>query len=55
MALTPEEAARAQEMARIQATTTAKTFFKGYLKIMGFAILGGVLLMLGLCTMLTHL
>ncbi len=54
MSLSPEERARAEETARIHAQTTAKTNLKAYLKFMGCASLGGLVLMLGLCSMLLH-
>ncbi len=54
MTLTPEERAKAQETAKIQAQTTAMTFLKGYLKIMGCAVVGAIVLMLGLCSLLFH-
>lgn len=53
MAMTPEERAKAEEAARIQTVTMAKTGFAMYLRCMGIAALVGLLLMLGLCSILT--
>lgn len=54
MPMTPEERAKAEEDARIRTVTMAKTGFMMYLRCMGIAALVGLVLMVGLCSMLTR-